>query len=80
MSNKKIWFRGVSARFWLPVSIEGWLVTALFFAGLMAIQALNQPAAGTPLTLLQIVLIIAQFALLMAGLARLTKGHVDKRY
>jgi len=80
MKGKKIWFIGYTSRLWIPVSIEGWLVTASFFTGMMFIGKLNAASNATSLHFSQILPILIEFALLLGILYFLTKGHVDKRY
>jgi len=80
MKGKKIWFIGYSSRLWVPISIEGWLVTASFFTGMLFIGKLNAASNSTSLHFSQILPILIEFALLLGILYFLTKGHVDKRY
>ena len=80
VKEKKIWFKGYSSRFWIPISIEGWLVTALFFIGIILIGKINNISSGANLTFSQIWPIVAEFAILMGTLFFITKDHVDKRY
>ena len=80
MNEKKIWFKGFSSRLWVPVSMEGWLVTASFFIGIMLIGKINNVSNGASLAVSQIVPILVEFALLIGVLYFVTRGHVDKRY
>lgn len=80
MREKKIWFKGYSSRFWVPISIEGWLVTASFFIGISLIGKINNISNDVPLAVSQIWPILVEFAVLLGTLYFITKGHVDKRY
>lgn len=80
MKKKKIWFKGFSSRFWVPISLEGWLTTALFFIGIILIGKINNASSDTSLTFSQIWPIIIEFAVLLGIFFFLTKGHVDKNY
>jgi hypothetical protein len=80
MKEKKIWFRGYSSRLWIPVSIEGWLVTVSFFMGILLIGKINNASSDSNLTFSQIWPILLEFAVLLGALYFVTKGHVDKKY
>ena len=80
MTEKKIWFKGINRRLWIPVSIEGWGVTALFFIGMFLIKKMNNISNDANLTITQIVTILIEFAVLLGILYSLTKGHVEKKY
>ena len=80
MAEKKIWFIGYTRRFWWAVSIEGWLVTAAFFAGILLIGNVNGASDDASLTLAQAIPVVVEFACLAGALFFVTKGHVDKRY
>lgn len=78
--KKKIWFIGYNSRLWVPVSMEGWIVSASFFFGLLLIGSFNTASKNTSLTISQILPILFEFAVLLGVLYFVTKGHVDKRY
>lgn len=80
MKEKKIWFKGINSRLWIPVSLEGWGVTAFFFFGLFVMRKLNNFPPGANLTLTQILTILVEFAVLLGIMYFVTKGHVDKKY
>lgn len=80
MKEKKIWFKGFSSRFWIPISIEGWLTTVLFFVGIILIAKINNTSSGASLTFSQMWPVIIEFAVLLGIFYFLTKGHVDKKY
>jgi hypothetical protein len=80
MKKKKVWFVGFSRRFWVPVSVEGWLATLFFFAGILLIGMLNRSLSGVSLTVPQVISILIEFACVLGALYFVTKGHVDKRY
>ena len=80
MTEKKIWFKGINRRLWIPVSIEGWGITALFFIGLSLMKKMNNFSPDVSLTITQIFTIVVEFAVLLGILYFVTKGHVDKKY
>lgn len=80
MKQKKIWFIGFTSRLWVPVSFEGWLVTASFFIGILLIGKINNVSNEASLNVSQIIPIIFEFIGLLYILYFVTKGHVDKRY
>lgn len=80
MKEKKIWFKGISRRLWVPVSIEGWAVTASFFIGIILINKINDISNDTPLTISQLWPILVEFAVLLGALYFVSKDHVDKKY
>ena len=80
MKDKKVWFIGFTSRLWLPVTIEGWLVTASLFLGILLIGKINSVPGNTSLTLFQALPIVIEFICLLAVLHFVTRGHVDKRY
>lgn len=80
MMKKKIWFIGFTSRLWIPVSIEGWLVAASFFIGIILIGKINNVSSDASLSGSQILQILVEFAVLLGPLYFITKGHVDKRY
>ena len=80
MTEKKIWFKGINRRLWIPVSIEGWGVTALFFIGIFLMKKMNNFSTDANLTITQIFITLVEFAVLLGILYFLTKGHVDKKY
>jgi hypothetical protein len=80
MKQKKTWFIGFTSRLWVPVSFEGWLVTASFFTGIIIIGKMNNVSNDASLNISQIILILLEFFVLLGFLYFVTKGHVDKRY
>ena len=80
MEEKKFWFIGFTSRLWVPVSIEGWLITASSFIGILLILKINNISNDASLTISQILPMLVEFAGLIGALYFLTKGHVDKRY
>ena len=80
MKNKKIWFIGFTSRLWLPISIEGWVISALFFIGILLIGFINNIPNDTSLPFIKVVLILIEFFSLLVTFYFITKGHVDKRY
>ncbi|MFV8816790.1 hypothetical protein [Haliea sp. E17] len=80
MSTGKIWFKGIHKRLWIPVSLEGWAVTLLFFVGVGVIHSINDVPAGANLTLGQVGIVALEFLVLIGVLYGLTRGRVDKHY
>lgn len=80
MNKKKTWFIGYNPRLWVPVSLEGWLVTVLFFVGIVLIGKINNVTSDASVSLGGSLSIVIEFIVLLLVLFFLTKGHVDKRY
>ncbi len=80
MKQNKVWFVGFTSRLWVPVSIEGWLVSALFFTGIFLIGEINHVSSNDSLTLVQGIPVVIEFICLLVALYFVTKDHVDKRY
>jgi hypothetical protein len=80
MKQKKTWFIGFTSRLWVPVSLEGWIVTASFFTGIILIGKINTVSNDVSLSISKIILILLEFIVLLVIFYFLTKGHVDKKY
>lgn len=80
MKKNKIWFIGYNSRFWMPISIEGWLVAISFFIGIMMIVKINNVSNSELLSISEIIPIVLELILLSGMLFFICKGHVDKRY
>ena len=78
--DKKVWFKAFSSRLWVPVSIEGWLVTVASFSTLYLIPRINNISAHAPFILSQHWPMLVEFAIAIGALSFVCKGHVDKRY
>ncbi len=80
MSRGKRWYIGYSRTLWVPVSIEGWLLTIVFVCGLYFIYALNGVSGDVPFQITVHWPMIVEMVGLITGFYWLSKGHVDKRY
>lgn len=78
--NKKVWFIGYHSRFWVPVSIEGWAVTASFFLTLWGALLVMGQRPEEQVSLAGVLLFFVVYAPLAVGFYWLTREHVDKRY
>ena len=50
-AKTKIWFKAYSRRLWVPVSLQGWLITALVFLLFVIIFAINDVGSGVKFSL-----------------------------
>lgn len=80
MSEKKRWFVGYCAQFWIPVSLEGWILTTVFMSGLYLIYQVNGVSANIPFQISVHWPVIAEMLALVIGYYWIAKGHVDRRY
>ena len=80
MSEGKRWFIGYGRTLWVPVSVEGWLLTVLFVSGLYLIFSLNAVSGDTPFQLSVHWPMIVEMIAMIIGFYWLSSGHVDKRY
>ena len=79
-AGKKIWFKGLSRRLWIPVSVEGWGVTITCVLGLLLVFKINKVSGGEPFSLAVHWPMLAELACLTLALWWITRGHVDKKY
>lgn len=80
MAGKKIWFKGLSSRLWLPVSIEGWVVTVVFVLAIYAIMIMNNVSGGVPFDFSEQWPILVEMIVAVIAFYFVTRGHVDKKY
>ena len=80
MTEKKRWFIGYSARLWVPVSLEGWIVFIAFISGLYFVYQVNGVSGDVPFKLSLHWPTIVEMIVVIIGFFWISKGHVDKRY
>ena len=80
MKDKKVWFIGYTSRFWVPVSIEGWLVTVVSLLSIGIILKSNNVSGNVPFSFSSHWPMLVEIAVLILVSYFITKGHVDKRY
>jgi hypothetical protein len=78
--GKKIWFSAISYRLWIPVSIEGWVVTFAFALGIFLIFKVNEVSDKVAFKLSVHWPMLLELAILAVGLLWVSRGHVKKRY
>lgn len=78
--QKKRWYIAYSSRLWVPVSIEGWLVTVAFAFLLYVIYQFNTLSSSDNFTLSTHWPMLIELLLLIAAMYWLSSGHVEKRY
>lgn len=79
-NEKKIWFKGLSRKLWLPVSIEGWLFTIVTFSLIGLISKVHHISDDVPFVFSQHWPALLELAILILACYVVSKGHVDKRY
>lgn len=80
MLKGKRWFIGYSSTLWLPVSIEGWLVTGLFAVGLYLVVWGNGVTGDVPFKFSKHYPVLLEMIFLVVAFYWITRGRVDKRY
>lgn len=78
--REKVWFKAYSFNLWIPVSLEGWVVTVVFTVLLFFLAKLNNVSSEMPFSLSQHWPILLELAVVTAIFYYVSKGHVDKRY
>jgi len=80
MDKEKIWFKAYNSRLWVPVSVEGWVATGVFFLLLFVIAKAHKISGDAPFVLSQHWPVVVEYILLSALFYYVTKGHVEKKY
>ncbi len=80
MKEQKIWFKAYNFNLWIPVSLEGWVVMAVFMLLLFLIAQLNNVSSDVAFSLAQHWPTLVELAVVIAVFYYVTRGHVDKKY
>jgi len=72
MKAQKIWFKGYNFNLWIPVSPEGWGVTAVFTLLLFFIATLNNVSSDVAFSLSQHWLTLVELAVVIVSFYYLT--------
>ena len=78
--DEKIWFTAFSRRLWIPISIEGWIVTVSVIFALYMIFKINNVSNDVPFTFSQHWPMLLELAVVVAALYSVSRGHVKKNY
>ena len=76
-AKTKIWFKAYSRRLWVPVSLQGWLITALVFLLFVIIFAINDVGSGVKFSLKNDWPVLAEGAAVAIFFQWYCRGHVE---
>ena len=79
-TGKKIWFTGYTSRLWIPVSIEGWGLTAAMVLSLFLIFKMNNFSDEIPFSFAEHWPTLLELVGVAIAFYWVSRGHVNKKY